>query len=213
MQHLNGIREKYGDDAYKSAATDIAGQFLAQGGETAAFAREAFKGVVDFDAVEKQRAEMPADNPILAAIQQQVPGIKSQAQFNVFMAAFDALRATMNAIFTGNDADEAKGKKALESAYEAAHKATEITGKLTDVPEAATSKAAEEFKNPPRQFTELSEQRALLTELGEIKSTDTLNTWYAANRSRIDRVVSQSLRNALFDSIRQKRDALSASSV
>jgi hypothetical protein len=173
-----------------------------------AFAREAFKDVVDFDCVVAQRAQMPADNPILAAIQQQVPGIKSQAQFNVFMAAFDALRATMNAIFLGNPEDEAKGLKALESAYTAARKATEITNKLADVPEAATSKAAEEFKTPPKQFTEASEQRDLIAELEGIKSLEALNAWYSSNRTRIDRVVSQSLRNSLFDAIRVKKESL-----
>jgi hypothetical protein len=209
IARLEDIRSKYGDDAYKQAATSVASQFVAQGGEMEKAAREAFKDVVDFNALDAQKAQMPVDNPILAAIQQQVPGIKSQAQFNVFMAAFDALRLTMDAIFTDNPGGYDDGRKALEAAFEAARKATQITMKLADSPEAATSKAAAEFKTPPRQFTEASEQKALLEELATFTDLDSLNKWYAESRERIERVVSQSLRNQLFDAIRLKKDNLS----
>jgi hypothetical protein len=35
-----------------------------------------------------------------------------------------------------------------------------------------------------------------------------LNDWYSINRSRIDRVITSSLRNPLFDAIRVKKEAL-----
>jgi len=74
-RQLETIRERYGDDAYKSAATDVARQFVAQGGDAEKVARATFSGVVDFDNLKAApREEMPSDNPIIAAIQQQVPG-------------------------------------------------------------------------------------------------------------------------------------------
>jgi hypothetical protein len=209
-QHLNGIRARYGDEAYKSAATDVARQFVQQGGEAARMAREAFGDTVDFDNLSSPTTSpMSADNPIIAAIQQQVPGIKTQAQFNAFMAGFDALRLVMDAIFQGNAAREIDGHKALVAAFDVARKSTMISEKLADTPEAAVSKAAAEFKDPPRQFVEQSLQRDLLAEVDKFKSVEDLTRWYADNRARLDQVVSQSLRNELFDTIRRKKDSIS----
>ena len=210
LNHLKSIREKHGDEAYTQAARSVAAQFLAQGGQMEVFAREAFKDVVDFDTLEAEKAQMPADNPILSAIRQQVPGIKTQAQFNVFMAAFDALRVTMDAIFQGNPSNETRGRDALMAALNTAHKVTEVTEKLKDIPEAAVSRAAAEFKDPPKQFTEVSEQKALLDELQGITSLADLNAWYVDKSDRISRVYSQSLRNALFDAIRDKKTSFSS---
>lgn len=141
------------------------------------------------------------------ALQQQLPGLKSQAQFNTFQAAFEAFRGVMNAIFEGKPDVEKAAKGALTSAFEAAHKVTDLTEKLADSPEAATSKAAEEFKQPPAEFDEYDRQRTLMSELAQIKTHDDLRAWWSDNRDRIDRVKSPSLRNPLLDLVREKKVA------
>ena len=139
------------------------------------------------------------------ALQQQLPGLKSQAQFNAFQAAFEAFRSVMNSIFEQKPEVEKVALDALTQAFDAARKITDLTEKLQEVPEAATSKVAEEYKNPPAEFGEYDLQRLLLSELEQIQSGGDLSTWWNANRARIDRVKSPSLRNPLLDLVREKK--------
>jgi len=139
------------------------------------------------------------------ALQQQLPALKSQAQFTAFQAAFEAFRGVMNAIFEGSPLAEKEALDALGKAFDVAKKATELTNKLSEVPEAATSKESEEFKQPPAEFGEYDEQRKLMTELAHIETLKNLTDWYHTNRARIDRVRSPSLRNPLLDAIRERK--------
>jgi hypothetical protein len=139
------------------------------------------------------------------ALQQQLPALKSQAHFTAFQAAFEAFRGVMNAIFEGNPITEGQCMDALNKAFDVSKKMTEMTNKLADVPEAATSKAAEEFKQPPAEFSEYDDARALMTELAHIEKLGPLNEWYQTNRARIDRVRSPSVRNPLLDAIRERK--------
>jgi hypothetical protein len=141
-------------------------------------------------------------------IKQQMPALKSQAQFNAFMASFEALRGLMNAIFAQNAEGENQMREALETSFDAARKITEVTVKLEEVPEAATSKDAEEFKKPPTQFGEYDIQRQLLSELGTLHTSDGLMDWYWKKRKQIDEVVSPTLRNPLLDAIRARKNEL-----
>ncbi len=226
INELNRIRREQGEDVYREAAKNMAKMCLARGGKVAQFARVALGEIVDFDAVERELNDRaasyrqepepeppkppppeapPADEAMAKAIMGQVPGCETQAQFNAMMAAFDALRLLLAAIFTGNKASEVESHKALAKAIEVAVTATDISHKLRDVPEAATSKGSEEFKQPPKQFHEHDVQRELLNELATINRMDALNEWYASNRTRMDQVVSVSLRNVLFDAIKAKK--------
>lgn len=139
------------------------------------------------------------------ALQQQLPALKSQAQFTAFQASFEAFRGVMNAIFGGNALAEKEALDALGKSFDVAKKVTEVTNKLEEIPEAATSKAAEEFKQPPAEFGEYDEQRKLMTELAHIENARDLADWYKTNRARIDRVRSPSLRNPLLDAIRERK--------
>jgi hypothetical protein len=139
------------------------------------------------------------------ALKLQLPSLKSQAQFNTFQAAFEAFRAVMNAIFADLPPVEKAGREALEQAFEAARMATRLTHQLTEVPEAATSKLADEFKQPPAEFSEYDEQRRLLSELEQLKTLQELTVWWNTVRTRIDRVKSPMLRNPLIDACREKR--------
>lgn len=139
------------------------------------------------------------------ALQQQLPELKSQAQFTAFQAGFEAFRAVMNAIFANNPLHEKEALDALGKAFDIAKKVTELTGRLADDPEAATSKTAEEFKQPPAEFGEYDEQRKLMTELAHIENLTDLTDWYKTNRARIDKVRSPSLRNPLLDAVRERK--------
>jgi hypothetical protein len=150
--------------------------------------------------LEKQMADM---------LRQQMPGIKSQAQYNAVLAALDAVRLTLNAILTGDKVKEAEGRKALEMTFDVTAKTTEITNKLEEVPEAASGKHAEEFKQPPVQFNEYDVHKSLLTEAELLKDRDSLNAWYASTKDRRDKIVSQGLRNSLMDAIRAKLTVMS----
>ena len=212
ISHLNHIRETQGDEAWRKAVTSFIKEGLRRGGKQELFATSMAEGF-DFINVAQLKAEIaaeakqatPTEDAVLQALKTQMPGIKTQAQFNAFMAAFDALRATLNAIFTG-DADTAtQGRKALDKAFELAEVVSRVSEQLKDVPEAATSKVAEEFRTPPAQFHEYDLHKELTAELQVMGSLKELNVWYGANRDRIDRVMSPSLRNTLFDAIREKR--------
>lgn len=149
-------------------------------------------------------SQVSPDQMMVEAMKQSMPALKTQAQFNAFMAAFDALRFTMNSIFEGDHAKAFQGRETLSKTFELAQKVTEVAEKLRDVPEAAGPSAAT-FVEPPVQFHEYDVQKQLLLELETIGTLDTLAAWYQESRSEIDKVVSQELRNVLLDAVRAKK--------
>ena len=205
IEQLGAIREKYGEQAYQDAARDVARSLIARGGEAEKHAREMFADIPGLDAPENTSVD---SGSIIDLIKQTMPNLRTQAQFDAFMASFEALRASMDAIFKGMPGAVEAGIEAITKGFEAARKATEISNKLRDVPEAATSKTAEIFKEPPKEFDEVRIQRELLTELDGLLSLADLSRWYTEARERMDRVVSRSLRDALFDTIRAKKESL-----
>ena len=212
LSQLSTIKERYGDAAYQRAAMQAAKLLIRQGGEIEAVARDVLKDVVDFSAIDnepkepaKNSPQMSSDQMMVEAIRQQMPGIQTQAQFNLFMTAFDALRLYLNSVFLNQKEAAEKAREALNKALDAAGQVTELSEKLSQVPEAAQSKEAEDFKRPPLQFHEYDVQKALLTELILITSPEQLGQWYAANRATIDQVISPQFRNPLLDAIRAKK--------
>lgn len=157
---------------------------------------------------EKLTPEM--QQAMLEAMRTQMPALRTQAQYNAFCAAFDALRLTMNAIFEGNAARQAEGKKALDLSLDIAQKVTAISEQLREVPEAAGTVGAELFTRAPAELQEHDIQRALLSELAQLETLEELSEWYMATPTveRRGRVVSQNLRNVLMDSIRERKAAL-----
>lgn len=221
---MNRIRREHGEEAYREAAKNAAKMAMARGGKAELFMRGALKDVVDFDAIKREReaefappprepeppkppppTPLPADEAMAKAIMGQIPGCETQAQFNAMLACFDALRLLLAAIFINNKESGVRAKEALDRALMVAVTATDIAGKLKDVPEAAMGPGAEEFKEPPKQFHEHDIQRSLLAELATVTALDALNAWYQTNRTRMDQVVSPSLRNVLFDAIKTKK--------
>lgn len=225
---LQAIKEKHGEAAYKDACRDMALQFLnlPQGD---ALLRKFFP---EFDP-EELRAEaakddgpkvrvantpaMPSfgqmpggDEAMLQMLKAQVPNLKTQAQFNVFMACFDALRGTVNGYFGNEMASAEMARDALNQALDMAKGLSEMVAKLDEVPDEVKSETAKEAVRPAKELHEYDEARALMTELEAINDRGTLQRWYDTNRERLDRVVTVKLRNEVMDAIRTKRNALKA---
>lgn len=231
LQQFAKIRSEQGEAAFEEAVRDYANKAVESGEDflpgmtNAAFAefqkvQEAYreaqeKAKPQRDAAAEnlknaRRTEAEQDQGFLRVIQQSIPAMKSQAQFNAFMAAFEALRGTMNAIFAKDEKAEKEFLEALSKGIDAARKMTDITDRLHEVPEASENKLADEFKKPPRQFGEYDLQRTLMSELAQINRLEDLQRWWTENRKRIDDVVSPSLRNPLIDAVRDKKKALTS---
>ncbi len=217
MQFLATVKKELGEDAWKQAVKKQVMQAFRMGGNYEYFWREQLKAEeyswLNADELKQQASQMPAEamdvNNVLAqTFKKRMPGMKTQAQFNTFRAAFDAFEAVVNNIFSGNAEKEAESRQLLDQAFTACKQATDISRKLEAVPEAATSKAAEEFKKPPAEFAEYDVQQALLGELGRLQSLDDLKQWYEESKPRRDSVKSQTLRNVLMDAIRGRKMAL-----
>ena len=146
------------------------------------------------------------------AMKQSMPELKTQVQFTAFMAGFDAFRLLCNSIFASDQALEQQSLEALEKALESMRVATKLSNQLKEIPENERSPSANQFVEAPLQFVEYDIQKKLLLELNHLTSIDDLNTWYLRTKDERERVVSQSLRNILFDEIRNRRDFLSKAS-
>lgn len=142
------------------------------------------------------------------AMKQSMPELKTQVQFTAFMAGFDAFRLLCNSIFGGDTALEEQAIDAFEKSLEAMRVATKLSNQFQEIPAEDRSPSANQFVEAPLQFGEYDLQKKLLLELDRLTSTEELNAWYLGTKDERERVVSQSLRNILFDEIRNKRDAL-----
>ncbi len=142
------------------------------------------------------------------ALRQQMPDLKTQVQFTAFMAGFDAFRLLCNSIFSGDQPVEVQARDAFEKSLESMRVATKLSNQFQEIPATDRSPSASQFIDPPSRFTEYDSQKELLVELGRVSTTEELNSWYSSTRDRREKIVTQSLRNVLFDEIRSKRDEL-----
>lgn len=143
------------------------------------------------------------------AIKQELPGLKTQAQFDCVVGFLGAAKATLNAILEQKSAQDVQQlRDAVATTLDTLVKVTELSSKLEEVPEAASGPEADKFKVPPVEFSEREVLDMLLQEVAGLGSIDTLNTWYASTKERRDHVKTQALRNILMDAIRAKKTSL-----
>lgn len=133
-----------------------------------------------------------------------IPGLNSQAQYDAAHAAMEVVCLELGLIL--GRVNDHKSRNDLVTALDLVEKATDLYLKLSEVPEAATSPAAEAYKQPPAQLTEEGVVDSLLSSLLEFQDKASLMAWYQSPevKSAIAGVVSQSLRNRLLDTIRLK---------
>ena len=228
LTHLENFKQQHGEDAFRVEVTRLAKNAIRTGPKHAAFWEGVVEGMdwLDWDSLVAEAETEPKAEPsvspnvdpsspdmnqqMMEAMRQKLPGLKTQAQLNAFFGAFEALQMTLNAIFEGADAAQVEvGQKALNLALEVAVQATGISQQLEEMPEAATSEAAEEFKTPASDFNEYDKQRQLMLELEGIGSVADLNSWYESTAEARNGIKSQGLRNPLLDAIRKKKLSLS----
>lgn len=166
--------------------------------------------MVDPEGYRIERQSMnPTDQMVMQALAAQVPNLKTQAQFNIFMACFDAMRTTLNSYFGSEMAAAEMARETLGKALDMAKQIQTISEQVAEMPPEERSKVADDFVSPVKEFHEYDLHKQLLMELESCSDTNELQQWYQENRERLDRVVSQSIRNELFDAIRNKRNELS----
>ena len=224
LTHLQKIRETHGEETYEETRRDIArAMILKDNGDK--FISNAFP---DYD-LDELRAEAeanqkvaveavggdpdkdtPPEQMMMNMMRASIPNLKNQAQYNLFMGAFDGLRGYLNAVFGDDIAGANKARDALDQALDMAPKLQAIASKLSEMPEELRSKAAEAFTEAPKEFHEFDVQKRLLMELKGIDARSTLNVWYRDNKEAMDKIVDQRLRDDLLDSIRKKRNTLDA---
>jgi hypothetical protein len=218
-EYLENFRKTRSEEAYREEVKRLAAQALKTGKpEHELFWKELTKDFdwFDWDAFkemlqsipEPATAETDPERIMVDLLKRQMPGIKTQAQYDAVVGAMDVLRLLLNAVLEQDWTKEMEAMEALKLAIDATRKATELTDKLEEVPEASDSEAAEKFKQPPAQFQEQEVQAHLLEELAVIQRLETLNSWYAETRERRDQIVTQSLRDTLLDKIRKKKHDL-----
>lgn len=217
-QHLQHIQVTQGEEAMRLEIRRLAIAGIRTSPKHEAYWKnlvERYEGIDWAELHQEAMSAMPGptattapDQMIANLLRNQMPGIKTQAQYDAVLGALDAVRLVANALLERDRFKEAEGRRAMELAFHAIDKATELTLKLEDSPEAATSAAAEAFKTAPAEFRELEDQRRQLAELDALTTTDELTQWYAATKPRRDLIVTQSLRNQLMDAIRTKKAAL-----
>lgn len=217
---LDQIKAVYGEDLYNEAYKDLQQMLESKSAGSELF--EGLKGCLDaLTAVEEETKKAPDTPPksipkleqnealrgfLTALVSQHMPSLRSQAQYDALEAAMHVFCTLADAIFSRNLEAKQQSKKALENAIAALEIATDLTSKLSDVPEAAQSEISKAFKEPPKEYHEKEIQEALLTELGQQLSLKDLNAWYIANRYRMDKISTNALRNELFDRIRMEKE-------
>jgi hypothetical protein len=211
--HLQTFLELHGEEAWRGEVQRLALAALRTRSEQhESFWRDLTKDYewLDWNQLKAQiEAEVPSASPdrlIAEVFKSQMPGIKSQAQYDAAVGALEAAKLVINTIVDpfGSEQD---ARRVLDVAFDAVRKATELTLKLEDSPEGAMSTAAQQFKNEPAQFVEANIHRDLMLDLLRLKDLAELNAWYASTKPYRDKIVTQSLRNELLDAIRAKRNS------
>ena len=151
--------------------------------------------------------KIDVNKPLIDIIQERVPHLRTQAQMDILEAALEAVLQYHDCVY-GNNLDGAERLRPLiDKTLDLPILASSIGSKLEGEPEAATSEAAQSFKS--EAFEEVQIQHGLLAELEELASSSELAQWYSNSRADRDKVVSQSLRDELYDAIRDKKKDLS----
>lgn len=208
---LQKIKREHSAESFQTSLRLTIDHLRSCGPEYVDLAREAFQAEgLHFEDTPPVRESIPAQDSstLVTEIRKLVPGIQTQAQFDVFMAGFRAYTLGMQSIFEGKKTDLDTTKESLISTLDLAVSATELAQKLRDVGEASIGEGSEAHKKEPKEFTEGHTQKSLLDELETIVSLDQLQTWYQTHRQRIDQVQTPTLRNGLLDRIRVRQNEL-----
>jgi hypothetical protein len=206
---LQKIRREQGEEAYDTARKNIARSLL-RDDKGEAFARTAFPDL-DFDQLKAEAAAGPSVldiNEMVRLIRHQMPNLKTDAQFKIFVAAFDALAMTLNCYFGAEAVQGNMAKGVLDQVLSVASQLPSMAEQVAEMPGDERSAAAASLVTSVTLPQEQQGQAQLLDELSKLTSIEELGQWYTSSRERFSHVTTQALRNDLFDAIRAKKHAL-----
>jgi hypothetical protein len=148
------------------------------------------------------------DPRLIELLKEMLPSLKTQGQLSLFEASFNSLRCVLEGYFSGDLVVAQKGRDALEASLEAAKQMSVLTSQLREMPNEAKSPAAKSFETPAKVWNERDAAMKLLTEMAGITTLIAFQQWYSESRYQFENLVSQEVRNEVFDAIRRKRKAL-----
>jgi len=225
--HLQKIKETQGEGDYRTAVEALVKQLLIGQGTESFLDKllEALGNPVDLERLRGEAAELrqqkeaaqdmaqtanevsgqDLNSIMINAVRQQMPHLKTQAQFDLVISTFEAMTHYLNASFGGDSNLVKTLRDGLNQALDLAPKLGEVTEKLQASPEATSNTS---FIDAPRQYTENLVHEELMRELAGINSSEALTQWYDKARDRLNHVVSRNIRDSLFDTIRKKKKDL-----
>jgi len=216
VAHLRKVRAEHGDESFNLALKGLFRSILTKPGADHYIQRllEAFAIPTTFESIKEEvlssMPARPAPSPspvdvVRQAIEQEMPHCKTQAHFDLVLQAWTALKLYLDACY-GFDRDKAdRSREGLIRLLDLAPQVAQAHAKLREHPEATTNG---DYVEPARELTENHKQQTLLAELRDIDSFERLKNWYSSVKPILDSIVTQKLRDELYDAIRVKKNAL-----
>lgn len=200
LQLLERIRTEQGEPAYQNARKAFVLKQIGRPGAEETL-REWFPDL-DIDALKSQATSAA---PPLHTLQGLMPGVRTEAQARLTVACFEALKAYLEANFTRNMVAIHMAKDALDKALSVVANLLYVEDGVQEIPVEQRSSVAQSFMDPPKGHREQEVLDALLDQLSKITTNSELQDWYQGTSADRNKIVTPSLRNQLFDTIRAKR--------
>lgn len=214
VAHLHKVRAEHGAESFHHALTGLFRSLLEKPGGDEYIKRLLEEFGVPAETLEAVKAEVhssarstaePSLDAVRRAIEVEMPHCKTQAQFDLVIQAWNALRLHLNAVYGFDRPTADQTLEGLNQLLELAPKIAHVSSRLEDNPEATTNR---DYVDAPKEVGEHHVQQTLLAELADMKDMTQLQAWYGNVKPLLDSIVSQKLRDELFDAIRAKKQAV-----
>jgi len=141
-----------------------------------------------------------------AFLKARVPSLVTQAQRDLAEAVLDTVCLHLDKSFGGNLTEAAKARDKLNQLLKLVVRASEVAEQVAEIPEEGRSPEAQKFVTLPAEASEQDTFVGLMASLAELQTSIALSDWYRGQSFR--GIVSQKLRNELYDAIRKKKREL-----
>lgn len=216
VAHLRIIRASHGEENFHKALKGLFRSLLDKPGSDEYIQRllTEFSCSVNLEEIKAEvKASLPVSKDlhgdaveiVRQAIEQQMPHCKTQAHFDLVLQAWETLKVYLEAAY-GFDLDGmAMARGGLNRILDLAPQVAKAHAQVQASPEAVTNA---DYREPARELTEHHKHATLLVELEGIDDMDRLQAWYMSAKPILDSIVSQGLRDQIFNAIREKKLAL-----
>lgn len=165
---------------------------------------------------------MDAKESLVEHLKAHVPNLKTEAQFDMALAAFELLQVIVSkscdplealAYQEGiNGPPVANLRGRLQKLLETLGKTNEMAEKIQEIPPEERSKTQKAYVSPPFTFLESDVAAELVAALSKMSTEEDIKQWYAANKAVIDSL-KVNARNKVFDAIRARNIELKSKTV